>query len=198
MSWMVLTVLEAPPPAVKLVELKLARPLVPAVVALSTVMVVPVVRALLKVRLPLMLVDPTVVPVISTTPPPAPPPLARQVGQVRLPVVASSTRGPEALTATVPLVFGSLIATLPEGAAASERVVVNALVKLLRMKVPLLVLGTPTARLPLAVTVPAVSVRMESPIAVPAVNKAILPAVPPAVVTLPPALAQLPTVVQMK
>ena len=99
MFWIVLM---APLLAKKLVLLKLAIPLI-VVLALSMVMVVPEVRALLRVRLPLMLVEPPVVPVMSTTPPPAPPPLSRQVGQVRLPVVALSTSGPEAVTATVPL-----------------------------------------------------------------------------------------------
>ena len=162
MFWIVLM---APLLAKKLVLLKLAIPLI-VVLALSMVMVVPEVRALLRVRLPLMLVEPPVVPVMSTTPPPAPPPLARQVGQVRLPVVALSTSGPEAVTATVPLALGSLMATLAAGAAASDKVVVKALVELLRMNVPLAVPATPTARLPLAVTVPLASVRMESPMAV--------------------------------
>ena len=191
-------VLMAPRVLLKLVELKLASPLVPAVLALSMVMLVPDVRALLNVRLPLMLVDPAVVPVMSTTPPPAPPPLDRQVGQVRLPVVASRTRGPDALTATVPLVLGSLIATLPLGAAARDRVVVKALVELLRMKDPLLVLGTPTARLPAAVTVLPDSLRIELVMSKAAVYLAIRLTMPPPVVTAPPTPEQLPTVVQMK
>lgn len=114
MSW---TVLMVPVLAVKLVALNLAIPLT-VVLALSMVMVEPEVRALFRVKLPLMADEPAVVPVMSTMPPAPPPPLARQDGQVRLPVVASSTSGPEALTAMVPLADGVLMMTLPDRAGA--------------------------------------------------------------------------------
>lgn len=194
MSWMVLM---APRLELKLVALKLAIPFT-VVLALSMVMAVPEVRALLMVRLPLMADEPEVVPVMSTTPPPAPPPLARQVGQVRLPVVAFSTSGPEALTAIVPEAVGRSMSTSADGAVPTLSLVWLVLVELLKIMTPVREPAVPTARLPLAVTVLPASVRMESAIAPDELNFAIFPGVPPAVVTPPPTPVQLPAVVQTK
>ena len=89
-------------------------------------------------------------------------------------------------------------------------VVVLAFVLLLKTSVPLALplvgmpmlswalAAVPTARLPPIVMRLVVSVRIESPMAPDAVNLAILPGVPPAVVTPPPTPAQLPAVVQTK
>ena len=77
--------------------------------------------------------------------------------------------------------------------------VVLALVALLRMKVPLEVLATPTARLPLAVTVEPDSDKTEELVTVVGpVNNTIFPATPPLPLTEPPTPLQLPAVVQMK
>jgi hypothetical protein len=102
-SWMVLT---APELTLKLVALKLARPFT-ALVASLMVMVVAELETLpadapCKVSAPVRLLT------LETPAEPPPPPLVRQVGQVRLPA-ASRAIGPVAETATVPVAFGMVI-----------------------------------------------------------------------------------------
>jgi hypothetical protein len=58
------------------------------------------------------------------TPPDPPPPLVKQVGQVRLPA-ASRLSGPLALTATVPLALGIVTVWLATAGPANTRVLVN-------------------------------------------------------------------------
>lgn len=71
----------APAVTVKLVLLNEAIPFT-AVVAVSRVMAVPEVTAFEIVIAPLIAEEPPLPPVIDATPPPAPPPLVKQVGQL--------------------------------------------------------------------------------------------------------------------
>lgn len=200
----------APLLALKLVLLKLAIPFT-VVLALSIVIAVPVVNALLSVTAPEAATEPLVVPVMLWTavpPPPPPPPLVKQVEHEIWPVVASRLIGPLAATATVPLWFGKLMAIAPAGAAVWP--IVNALLLVaflntnepaaveptpkVRVEEPL----TPTVKLPPTVMRPApLSLMMEFSMLVPEVNFDKKPAVPPVLlVTLPVGALQFPTVVQ--
>src|SRR3954452_3240176 len=68
-------------------------------------------------------------PLMSVTPAvPPPPPLVRQVGQVRLPA-ASRAKGPEAETATVPVALGIVIVLFePDGVENTSELVIPELV----------------------------------------------------------------------
>ena len=172
----------APLAALKLVALKLAIPLT-VVEALSIVIEVAVVRALFRVTAPLAPTEPLVVPVILDIPlVPPEPPLVKQVAQVIWPVRGSSAIGPLALTATVPLAFGSVTVVLALGALGT-RVILLPLVEFLKTRLPLVVLATPsvsvadplvpTFRLPPTVMTAALSAMIESAILPDAVNLAI-------------------------
>ena len=125
--------------------------------------------------------------------------------------LASRDSGPVADTATVPLLFGMvMVLPVPDGVAKLRVLVTPALVLLSVVlepcKIKLCVvepmveamvgLIVATLRLPPIATVVPLSVIIESPTALLLVNLAIVLAVPPGVVTLPPTPTQLPAVVQ--
>lgn len=138
-------------------------------------------------------------------------PASAQVGQVILPA-ESRVIGPLALTATVPLAFGTVIVLLlPLGVAKVKVLVMPPLVLLklvlapckLRFWLVAPMVSAPvgvivfTAKTPPILTVVPLSVIILSPMVWAPVNLGMVFVVPPLVVTPPPTPAQLPAVVQM-
>ena len=162
-----------------------------AVVALSIVTLDPEPEALLSVRAP----DKPFKLATPPLPPPAPDKQAPKLSTPELLVLRQSPAPPSA----VGKVKLRLLAVAPDW-----RVRVLALVEFFRIIEPVVVEAVPTVReAPVIAAVPVMvraepdSLRMESAITLAPVNLAILPVVPPAVVTPPPLPAQLPTVVQI-